>query len=117
MKKTFADIRVGDILYWSAIGMDHVATTIVTNTHLNLDGEHLPSVCEVTFETNEGFKFDICNAFLRIHNCLIFTHQVGGNEIYIGTTKEAVAKQILKTLDSKISFWVNRKERFLENYD
>ena len=117
MDKTFADIRVGDILYWGAIGMDHIATTIVTDTHLNLDGEHLPNVCEVTFETNDSFKFDICNALLRIHNCIIFTHQVNDNEIYIGTTKEAVAKNILKTLDSRISFWTNRKERFIERYN
>jgi len=117
MGKTFADIRVGDTLYWGAIGMDHVATTIVTDTHLNLDGEHLPKVCEVTFETNESFKFDICNALLKMHNCVIFTHQTTDNEIYIGTTKEAVAKQIVKTLDSKIVFWTNRRERFLENYD
>lgn len=114
MNKTFADIRVGQKLYWGAIGMDHIGTTIVTNTHLNLDGEHLPKVCDVTFETNEGFKFDICNYFLDKHNCIVFTHIVNGNEIYIGTTEEAVATQILKSLDSKISFWTNRKERFLE---
>lgn len=116
MNKTFADIRVGNILYWGAIDMDHISDTIVTDTHLNLDGEHLPDLCEVTFETNENFKFDICNALLRIHNCIVFQHKVTGNEIYIGTTKEAVATQILKTLDSRISFWTNRKERFLENY-
>lgn len=117
MEKTFADIRVGYKLYWGAIGMDHIATTIVTDTHLNLDGEHFPSVCEVTFKTNDGFEFDICNALLRMHNCIIFTHKINGNEIYIGTTKEAIAEHILKTLDSKISFWTNRKERFLKNYD
>ena len=113
MNKTFADIRVGDILYWGAIGMDHIATTIVTDTHLNLDGEHLPKVCEVTFKTNDSFEFDICNCYINIHNCIIFTHEINGNEIYIGTTKEAVAKNILKTLDSRISFWTNRKERFI----
>lgn len=115
MEKTFADIRVGDILYWSAIDMDHIATTIVTDTHLNLDGEHLPKVCDVTFKTNDGFDFDICNCYIGIHNCVIFTHEINGNEIYIGTTKEAVAKNILKTLDSRISFWANRKERFIKN--
>jgi len=47
----------------------------------------------------------------------IYHHKTTGNEIYIGTTKEAVAEQILKTLDSRISFWTNRKERFLKNYD
>ena len=117
MEKTFADIRVGHKLYWGAVGMDHISDTIVTNTHLNLDGEHLPNACEVTFETNDSFKFGICNLLLEMHNCVIFTHKITGNEIYIGTTKEAVANQILKTLDSKISFWTNRKERFLENYD
>lgn len=117
MNKTFADIRVGDILYWGAIGMDHIATTIVTDTHLNLDGEHLPKVCDVTFKTNEGFNFDICNCHIGNNNCVIFTHEINGNEIYIGTTKEAVAKNILKTLNSKISFWANRKERFIERYN
>ncbi len=117
MNKTFADIRVGDILYWGAIGMDHIGTTIVTDTHLNLDGEHLPKVCDVTFETNDSFKFDICNALLRINNCIIFTHKITENEIYIGTTKEVVAKQILNTIDSRISFWTNRKERFIERYN
>ena len=42
MEKTFADIRVGHKLYWGAVGMDHISDTIVTDTHLNLDGEHLP---------------------------------------------------------------------------
>ena len=113
MNKTFADIKVGDILYWGAIGMDHIATTIVTDTHLNLDGEHLPAVCDVTFETNETFKFDICNALLKRHNCIVFTHQVNGNTIYIGTTKMAVANNIIKFLDNKIAFWTSRKERLI----
>lgn len=117
MNKTFADVRVGDILYWSAIGMDHIATTIVTDTHLNLDGEHMPSVCDVTFETNESFKFDICNALLKKHNCIIFNHQVNGNTIYIGTTKDAVAFNITKYLNEKIRFWVSRKERFMKRYN
>ena len=115
MDKTFADIRVGDILYWGAIGMDHIATTIVTDTHLNLDGEHLTKVCDVTFNTNEGFNFDICNCYIGIHNCIIFTHEINGNEIYIGTTKEAVSRNILKTIDSKINFWNNRKQRLINN--
>ena len=113
MNKTFANIRVGDILYWGAPDMDHISTTIVTDTHLNLDGEHLPNMCEVTFKTNDSFKFDICNALLRIHNCIIFTHQVNGNEIYIGTTKDAVANNIIKFLDNKIAFWTSRKERLI----
>ena len=117
MKRTFADIHVADTLYWSTIDMDHISETIVTDTHLNLDGEHLPKTCDVTFKTNEGFSFDICNCLMPMHNCIIFTHKITGNEIYIGTTKEAVAKNILKTLDSKILFWANRKERFLENYE
>ena len=116
MKRTFADIQVGDTLYWGAIGMDHISTTIVTDTHLNLDGEHLPKVCDVIFKTNEGFKFDICNCLLDKHDCIIFTHVVNGNEIYIGTTKEAVAYQITKYLTSKIRFWSERKARFLDNY-
>lgn len=115
MNETFADIRVGDILYWGAIGMDHIATTIVTDTHLNLDGEHMPAVCDVTFETNESFKFDICNALLKRHNCIVFTHQVNGNTIYIGTTKMAVANNIIKFLDNKIAFWASRKERLINS--
>lgn len=115
MDKTFAEVRVGDTLYWGAIDMDHISTTIVTDTHLNLDGEHMPNVCDVTFETNESFKFDICNCLLPLHNCIIFAHKFSDNEIYIGTTKEAVATQILKTLDSKIKFWANRKERLINN--
>ena len=113
MEKTFADIKVGDIIFWGAIGMDHVATTIVTDTHLNLDGEHLPKVCEVTFKTNEGFEFDINNCLLNKHNCVIFTHQVNGNTIYVGTTKMAVANNIIKFLDNKIAFWASRKDRFI----
>lgn len=96
--------------------MDHVADTIVTDIHLELDGEHLPAVCEVTFGTNESFEFNICNAFLNKHNCIVFTHQVNGNEIYIGTTKETVAFNIVKTLNEKIQFWKARKDRFLKNY-
>jgi len=113
MNKTFADIRVGDTLYWGAIGMDHIATTIVTDTHLNLDGEHLPKVCEVTFKTNEGFEFDMSNFLLDKHDCVIFTHQINGNTIYIGTTKMAVANNIIKFLDNKIDFWSSRKEKLI----
>ena len=93
MRKTFADIRVGDTLYWGAPDMDHVSTTIVTDTHLNLDGEHMPKVCEVTFKTNDSF--------------------VNGNTIYIGTTKMTVANNIIKFLDNKIAFWASRKERLI----
>ena len=115
MKKTFADIRVGDILYWGAIGMDHISTTIVTDTHLNLDDEHLPKVCDVTFKTNEGFEFDICNCYIDRHNCVIFDHQMNGNTIYIGTSKMAVANNIIKFLDNKIAFWTSRKERLINS--
>ena len=115
MNKTFADIRVGDILYWGAVGMDHIATTIVTDTHLNLDGEHMPKACEVTFKTNEGFEFDISNFLLDKHNCVVFTHQVNDNTIYIGTTKMTVANNIIKFLDNKITFWTSHKERLINH--
>ena len=115
MNKTFAEVRVGDTLYWGAIDMDHISKTIVTDTHLTLDGEHMPSVCNVTFETNDSFKFDICNCLLPLHNCIIFSHKFPDNEIYIGTTKEAVANQILKTLNCRINFWQNRKDKFINN--
>ena len=116
MEKTFADIHVGDKLYWGAIGMDHVADTLVTDIHLELDGEYLPSCCDVYFKTNESFEFGINKLLLNKHNCVIFTHQVNGNEIYIGTSVNAVAKNIIRTLDEKINFWQNRKDRFISSF-
>ena len=102
MRKTFADIRVGDTLYWGAPDMDH-----------NLDGEHMPNVCEVTFKTNDSFEFDMSNCLLDKHDCVIFTHRINGNTIYIGTTKMTVANNIIKFLDNKIAFWASRKERLI----
>lgn len=114
MNKTFADIKVGDILYWGAIDMDHVSTTIVTDIHLELDGEHMPKFCEVTLTTNESFKFTICNILLDKHQCIIFSHQLPDNEIYIGTSKNVVATNILKRLDNHIKFWKDRKYRLIK---
>jgi len=48
--------------------MDHIATTIVTDTHLNLDGEHLPKVCDVTFKTNDGYYLSNGAALCEKHH-------------------------------------------------
>lgn len=113
--KNFSEVKVGDILYWSAPDMDHISTTLVTDIHLELDGEHLPKCCDVIFKTNEGFEFDINNCILNRHNCVIFDHQVRDNTIYIGTEKEVVATHILRYYEDKINFWKNKKSRFINN--
>ena len=113
--KNFSDIKVGDKLYWSSPDMDHISSTLVTDIHLELDGEHLPKCCDVSFTTVDSFNFSINNLFLNRNNLVIFTHKVNGNTIYIGTSKEIVATHILKYYEEKINFWENKKSRFIKN--
>jgi hypothetical protein len=113
--KNFSDIKVGDKLYWSAPDMDHISSTLVTDIHLELDGEHLPKCCDVIFTTVDSFEFNINNLILNRHNLVIFDHKINGNTIYIGTTKMAVANNIIKFLDNKIAFWASRKERLINH--
>ena len=113
--KNFSEVKVGDILYWSAPDMDHISTTLVTDIHLELDGEHLPKCCDVIFTTIDSFEFSINNLILNRHNIVIFDHQITGNTIYIGTTKEVVANQIIKYFDRKINLYNNMKIRFINN--
>ena len=113
--KNFSEVKVGDILYWSAPDMDHISTTLVTDIHLELDGEHLPKCCDVIFTTVDSFEFSINNLILNRHNIVIFDHQITGNTIYIGTTKEAVTNQIIKYFDRKINLYNNMKIRFINN--
>lgn len=113
--KNFSEVKVGDILYWSAPDMDHISTTLVTDIHLELDGEHLPKCCDVLFTTVDSFEFSINNLILNRHNMVIFDHKITGNTIYIGTTKEAVANQIIKYFDRKINLYSNMKIRFINN--
>lgn len=113
--KNFSDIKVGDKLYWSAPDMDHISSTLVTDIHLELDGEHLPKYCDVIFTTVDSFEFSINNLILNRHNLVIFDHKINGNTIYIGTAKEIVATHILRYYEDKINFWENRKSRFIKN--
>ena len=83
--------------------------------HLELDGEHLPKCCDVIFTTVDSFEFSINNLILNRHNIVIFDHQITGNTIYIGTTKEAVTNQIIKYFDRKINLYNNMKIRFINN--
>lgn len=115
MDKTFANINVGDILYWGSYDMGHITTTIVTDIHLELDGKHLPRCCDVTFTTNEGFVFTINKVLLDKHKCICFSHQVETNMIYVGTSKFSVANAIIKYIDNKLNFWESRKKRICED--
>ena len=113
--KKFSDVKVGDVLYWSAPNMNHISTTLVTDIHLELDGEHLPKCCDVLFTTVDSFEFSINNLILDKHNIIIFEHNITSNTIYLGTTKEAVANQIIKYFDSQINLYNNMKIRFINN--
>ena len=95
--------------------MDHISSTLVTDIHLKLDGEHLPKCCDVLFTTVDSFEFSINNLILNRHNMVIFDHQITGNTIYIGTAKEIVATNILRYYEDKINFWENKKSRFINN--
>lgn len=113
--KKFSDIKVGDNLYWSSPDMDHISSTLVTDIHLELDGEHLPKCCDVSFTTVDSFNFSINNLILDKHNLVIFTHKVNDNTIYIGTSKEVVANYILKYYEEKINFLEYKKSKFIKN--
>ena len=115
MNKKFSDVKVGDVLYWASIDMDHVSTTLVTDIHLELDNEHLPKCCDVRFSTVDSFEFSINNLILDKHNMVIFDHQVEGNTIYLGTTKEAVINYMIKYFDMQINIYNNMKMRFINN--
>ena len=98
MKKTFADVKVGDNLYFCAKNMNRVLTTLVTSINLILDGEHIPQCC------------DQSRCIIDKHNCFIDI-----NGTCIGTSPDVVANQILKELNRKIADLQRYKEKIENN--
>lgn len=113
---TFSEVKVGDIIYWTSINCDHIHSTIVTGQNIELDGTHSPEFCEIKFSTNDGIEFSICKYLTKAHNCVAFTKNDNNSTIYVGTSKEIVAKTILNEINKKIKILQNHKERFIENF-
>ena len=113
---TFSEVKVGDTIYWSSLDCEHIHSTIVTGITLILDGEHIPEFCDIKFSTNDSIEFSMCKHLTKIHNCIVFPWKSDSNIIYAGTSKEVVAKAILKEINKKIEILQNKKERFVKNY-
>ena len=110
MKKTFADVKVGDTLYFCTKNMNRVLTTLVTSINIILDGKHIPQCCDQSIVTNDGLCVQMSRCIIDKHNCFIDI-----NGTCIGTSPDVVANHILKEINRKIADLQRYKEKIENN--
>ncbi len=113
-KKTFADMHVGDKLYFGALDCSHVMESTLLSIELLPDEDNCYTLrSNVRFTMVEFGKFKISKCILA-HNDAIY-YEFNGNWFWCGTSKEVVIECVLKALREKRTLWDDRINRFIDN--
>ena len=115
-KKTFANMKVGDSLYFGCLDSDHVMESKLISIEMLPDNDDCYTHrSEIRFTPVEFGNFTINKMILDHHDVVYYTYNNQG--FWCGTTKEAVAKHVLRAMNSKIDIWYNKMIRFSNNLD
>lgn len=113
-KKTFADLKVGDILYFGTIDSDHIMMSRLVSIEMLPDLDNCyTNNSDIRFTPIEFGYFDINKIIVDKHDVIYYTFNDCG--IWCGTSKIAVANHILNAIKSKIDVWNNKMNRLINN--
>lgn len=113
-KKTFAEMKVGEKLYFGALDCPHIMDSTLVKIEMFVDEDDCYTIrSAVRFTPIEFGNFEISKCILDKNDAVYY--EFNGNEFYCGTSPEVVAICVTKELKKKRDFWENRIKRFKEN--
>ena len=113
-KKTFADMKVGETLYFGCLDSYHIMESRLVSIEMLPDNDNCYThSSDIRFTPVEFGNFAISKMILDRHDVIYYTHNNQG--FWCGTSKEAVAEHVIAAIKSKIDFWYNRMIRFNNN--
>ena len=113
-KKTFADMKVGEKLYFGTLDCPHVMESTLVNIEMLTDENNCYTLqSNVRFTPIEFGNFEINKCILAYNDAIYY--EFNDNWFWCGTSKEAVISCVLNALTDKRNFWQNRIDRFVKN--
>lgn len=113
-KKTFADMKVGEKLYFGTLDCSYVMESTLVNIEMLTDEDNCYTLrSNVRFTPVEFGNFEISKCTLAYNDAVYY--EFNGNWFWCGTSKEVVIECVLKALNEKRALWDNRINRFIDN--
>lgn len=113
-KKTFADMKIGEKLYFGALDCSHIMESTLVNIEMLTDDDNCYTFrSDVRFTPVEFGHFEISKLILDKNDAIYY--EFNGNGFWCGTSPEVVATCVLKALQHKRDFWQSRINHFVNN--
>lgn len=113
-KKTFADMHVGDKLYFGSLNCSHIMKSTLLSIELLPDEDDCYTIrSKVRFTPVEFGSFEISKCILACNDAIYYEFK--GQWLWCGTSEEVIKACVLKALNEQRDLWDNRINSFIEN--
>ena len=113
-KKTFADMHVGDKLYFGSLNCSHIMKSTLLSIELLPDEDDCYTIrSKVRFTPVEFGSFEISKCILACNDAIYYEYK--GQWLWCGTSEEVIKACVLKALKEQRDLWDNRINSFIEN--
>jgi len=113
-KKTFKDLNIGDTLYFASINSSNIIESRLVGMKILPDENGIYSNGEYILFTTDGFsQFKIPRLLCDMYDVIII--EFNNNKYWCSTSKETVAKCIIKAMEDEKNLWANRLIQFINN--
>ena len=113
-KKTFADMHVGDKLYFGSLNCSHIMKSTLLSIALLSDEDDCYTIrSKVRFTPVEFGSFEISKCILACNDAIYYEFK--GQWLWCGTSEEVIKACVLKALKEQRDLWDNRINSFIEN--
>ena len=113
-KKTFADMHVGDKLYFGSLNCSHIMKSTLLSIELLPDEDDCYTIrSNVRFTPVEFGSFEISKCILACNDAVYYEFK--GQWLWCGTSEEVIKACVLKALKEQRDLWDNRINRFIDN--
>ena len=113
-KKTFADMHVGDKLYFGSLNCSHIMKSTLLSIELLPDEDDCYTIrSNVRFTPVEFGSFEISKCILACNDAVYYEFK--GQWLWCGTSEEVIKECVLKALKEQRDLWDNRINRFINN--
>ena len=113
-KKTFADMHVGDKLYFGSLNCSHIMKSTLLSIELLPDEDDCYTIrSNVRFTPVDFGSFEISKCILACNDAIYYEFK--GQWLWCGTSEEVIKACVLKALKEQRDLWDNRINRFINN--
>ena len=113
-KKTFADMHVGDKLYFGFLNCSHIMKSTLLSIELLPDEDNCYTIrSNVRFTSVDFGSFEISKCILACNDAVYYEYK--GQWLWCGTSEEVIKACVLNALKEQRDLWDNRINRFIDN--